>query len=109
MTRLELIKLIGDVLTRIDVLRGSLSPGEPNRIALDGIRKDLDASQLQLSKNQFDDNTQAFIKATAELDAINADLQETIKSINKVAETLTNLKRLVAAVDGIVGAVLPIV
>jgi len=48
MTRIELIKLIGDVLTRIDVLRGSLAPAEPSRTELDGIRKDLDRKQLQL-------------------------------------------------------------
>jgi methyl-accepting chemotaxis protein len=109
MTRLEVIKLIGDVLTRIDVLRGSLSPDDPDRKELDSIRKDLDRKQLQLSKNQFDDNTQAFIKATGQLEAINDDLKQTIKSINKVAETLANLKRFVAAVDGIVGTVLPVV
>ena len=109
MTRIELIKLIGDVLTRIDVLRGSLSPSEPSRKELDAIRKDLDKKQLQLSKNQFDENTQAFIKATGQLEGINNDLKQTIKSINKVAETLANLKRFVSAIDGIVGAVLPIV
>ena len=109
MTRIELIKLIGDVLTRIDVLRGSLAPAEPSRTELDGIRKDLDRKQLQLSKNQFDDNTQAFIKATGQLEVINDDLKQTIKSVQKVVETITNLKRFVTAVNDITGSVLHLV
>jgi hypothetical protein len=106
MTRLELIKLIGDVLTELDVLRGSLLPDEPNRKKLDKLRKQLDKRQLQLSQNQFDDNTKGFQQATRALEVINKELTKTISNEENIATTIENLKRFVKAVDGIVGVVL---
>ena len=108
MTRLELIKLIGDVLTKLDVLRGSLMPDDPARRELNRLRKQLDGSQLKLVQTQFNENTKAFLQATAELEAINKDLKKTLTSVEKLVTTITNLKRFVAAVNGIVGAVAPL-
>jgi hypothetical protein len=50
MTRLELIRSIGDVLTKLDVLRGSISFDEPSREDLDSLRRKLDKKQLQLAQ-----------------------------------------------------------
>jgi ABC-type transporter Mla subunit MlaD len=107
MTRLELIQLIGDALTQLDVLRGSLLPGEPNRTLLDQLRDELDTQQLKLAQNEFDDNTAAFVDATAKLVAINKDMNQTLKSIDKLVTTIDNLKRFVGAVNDIVGIALP--
>jgi len=109
MTRIELIKLIGDVLTKLDVLRGSLLPTDINRTELDSLRTRLDASQLKLSKNKFDDNTNDFIKATEDLAAINKELKITINKIEKVVTTLNILKRFVAVIDDILKIVLSII
>lgn len=109
MTRIELIKLIGDVLTKLDVLRGSMLPGDSNRRELDRLRKQLDGLQLRLAKTQFDDNTQAFITATAEITAINKELKKTLNKIEKVVTTLETLSRFVTAVDDIINAVIPLV
>lgn len=107
MTRLESIKLIGDLLTKIDVLRGSLMPDSPNRTALDRIRKSLDKKQLVLSQNQFDDNTQEYINAAKKLEDINKEVKKTISKIEKLVETIENLKRLVGAVENIIKVAIP--
>lgn len=107
MTRTELIKLIGDVLTKLDVVRGSLLPNDSNRLELDRLRKQLDGLQLKLSQNQFNENTQAFVKATGDLEAINKELKKTLNKIEKVVTTLETLKRFVTVVDDIVKIALP--
>ncbi len=106
MTRQELIALIGDVLTRLDVLRGSISPGDPRRHSLDLLRNDLDGRQRQLVKNQFDDNTAEFQQATSDIKALNADLKQTLDDISALEDTLQSLQQFVSAVDGIVGVAL---
>src|SRR5689334_13857575 len=107
MTRMELITLIGDVLTRLDVLRGSLMPDDPNRHQLDELRDSLDAKQRKLAQNQFDDNMAAFQQATTQLTSVNAALRVTIGQIQRVVDTLANLTRFVSAVDTIVGIAVP--
>ena len=107
MTRLELIKLIGDILTKLDVLRGSLLPGEPDRVQIDDLRKHLDHLQLQLVKSQFDDNTQDFLQAGKNISAINKDLKQTIDNVEQRVTTIANLKRFVAAVDSLVTTFAP--
>jgi len=109
MTRQQLITLIGDVLTRLDVLRGSMLPEDPRRHALDILRNDLDGRQRQLVKNQFDDSTAEFQEATASLKALNSELKQTLDEIAALEETLKNLERFVSAVDEIVGVALGVV
>lgn len=108
MTRMELIVLIGDVLTRLDVLRGSLSPGAPGRQDLDELRNQLDARQLQLAQTQFNENTASFQAATEKLKVVNTDLKATLNDLDKLVTTIGNLRRFVTAVDGIIGAILPV-
>jgi len=50
MTQLEVIRMMGDVLTEIDVAVGSLLPGDPNLTALQDLRRLLDSRQLVLSR-----------------------------------------------------------
>lgn len=107
MTRLELIKLIGDILTKVDVLRGGLLPDEPDRLTLDRLRKKLDGMQLQLVKEQFDDSTAAFQSATEELTAVNKSLRKTINDIDKLVTTIETLKNFINVVNKIIGIVLP--
>jgi hypothetical protein len=64
MTRIELIRGIGDTLTRLDVLRGGLLPRDPQRVALDDLRLLLDDRQRRLSQQLFDETTEAYRRAT---------------------------------------------
>jgi hypothetical protein len=109
MTRLELIQLIGDDLTRIDVLRGGLLPSDPQRRRLDDIRLLLDDRQRQLSKQQFDESTIEFRKAASDITRINQQVKATIDNIERLVTTLDNLGRLMSAVDTILGLAIPLV
>lgn len=109
MDRNELIKLIGDVLTKLDVLRGSLLPDDPQRKDLDRLRSRLDLLQSELVQNAFDDSTADFKDAAAKIRVVNAELRKSIDDVEKVADTLDALRRFVVAVDSLVSIVLPIV
>ena len=109
MTKTELIELIGDVIVKVDELSTRFLRNDPERRPLDELRDALDAAQLRLVQEQFDENTAAFQQATASLAAINADLKRTIGDVNRVVETVANLRRFVSALDEIVGIAAPFV
>ena len=101
MTKLECIKLLGDIIVRLDTQRGSLSPGTPKRKKLDEIRRILNEKQLELADLIFDENTAAYKAATDKLTAINKDIKKTIDDVDKVAKTFAALASLVTAIDGL--------
>ena len=107
MTRLELIRMIGDVITAIDIRRGSMLPNDPRRRELDDVRKDLDQKQLQLSGEQFDDATEGFKKAAKSLSQINGELENALDRAEDIVTTINTLKRFTQAVDGIIRIALP--
>ena len=106
MKRLELIELIGDCLTDIDLLRASLLPNDPNLASLDELRGRLDSRQRRLSAQIWNDNTPLFQNAAQALSDVNNDLGKTIADLKKLVETLGTLQRFFAAVDKILGIVL---
>lgn len=80
-----MIRAIGDLLTRLDVLRGSLLPGHPERLALDDLRLLLDDRQRRLSQQHFEENTQAFRDAAADFAEVNAEVRHTIARHPRIA------------------------
>jgi len=108
MTRTELITLIESVIEKLDVLGGSIPEGESSQ-QLDQLRDRLSSQQLQLAQEQFDENTAVFKAATAKLAEVNANLKTTINQIDKLVETVENIKRFVSAVDEIIGAAVAVV
>lgn len=107
MTRLELIKLLGDVLKRLDVLGGSLLPTDPSQSEISRLRKKLDRMHLQLVKDDFDESTADFQAAADELATVNNSLRKTINDIDKLVTTIETLKDFVNVVNKIVGIVFP--
>ena len=55
MTHLDVIRMVGNVLTEIDVTVGSLMPGDPDMVVLQDLRRLLDSRQLMLSRHVFDE------------------------------------------------------
>ncbi len=102
MTRSELIRLIGDVLTQMDVLRSERTPGSSDRDRLDELRDDLDEYQRELVSALIDENTPGFNDLTASLRVINAELNQTIDDLAELAETLEALVNFVGVVQKIV-------
>jgi len=101
MTRLELIRLMGDVLTEVDVLRSNFSREDANRKQLDTIREKLDIIQHKLVRSIISDNTEQFKTLTVSLKEINTNLNQTIEDVDKTAETLETLVNFVGVVEKI--------
>jgi hypothetical protein len=97
MNRIDLIKLVGDAITEIDVLLGSNIP-DNTRNTLEFQRNTLDSVQLLLVKNQFNDNTSLYLQATKELKDVNDTVKTTLNDISKIIETMGNITRLVNSV-----------
>jgi hypothetical protein len=102
MTKLELIRLVGDLITELDVLRSSFSRGTDIRRCLDDRRDDLDAQQRQLVRSVLQDNTVRFREFAMEANTVAATLKLTINNSNRVAETLENLVALLDVIQKIV-------
>src|SRR5215831_9378010 len=100
-SRLELIRLIGDVITEVDVLRSDFRRETKTRKNLDNIRDELDTAQRILVRNVINENTKQFREVTTELKEINEELRETIDDVDKVAETLETLVQFVGVVQKI--------
>ena len=98
MTQLEVIRMIGDVLTEIDVAVGSLVPGDPNLTALQDLRRLLDSRQLVLSRQVFEDNTSNFQQAAADLKAVNDGIRGSIRRIDEMTKVIENVTRFLNAV-----------
>lgn len=101
MTRLELIRSVGDVITEVDVLRADFKRETRTRKSLDNIRDELDTAQRKLVRNVINDNTKQFKEATTSLKEVNADLRESIDDVDRVAETLETLVKFVGVVQKI--------
>lgn len=91
MTKLEVVRMIGDVLTEIDVMAGSLQPNDPNLQRLMNLRVDLDHRQLRLCKQIFDDNTPQFQATAQQLGAVNNTIRGTISQINNIETFIGNV------------------
>lgn len=107
MTKLELIQMIGDVITEIDVARGSLLPNDPNRIRLDDLRLLLDDRQRQLSKAVFDENGEKFQEATKKLEEIDSQIEGSIKKLEDMEASFKNIQRFLDAVTTTLTAIAP--
>ena len=106
MTRLELIRLVGDVITQVDVCRADGRRGTPEREHLDELRDDLDAFQRRLVRALVDDGTPRFQDLAASLREINSELGRTIDDGTRMAATLETLVRFLEVVRE-VGELIP--
>jgi uncharacterized protein Yka (UPF0111/DUF47 family) len=101
MTRLELIRLIGDVIVKVDELRSTFDRENPIRIKFDNIRDELDANQRKFVRSIISDNTEEFKNRTNSLKETNGKLRQTIDDVDKVAATLQTLVEFVGAIQKI--------
>lgn len=102
LTRPDIIRIVGDAITEIDVLRADYDRGTPIRRDLDNMRDDLDAAQRKLVRSVIRDNTNEFEQCAMSLKNINDELRETIESVDSTAQTLQTLVKFVAAIQSVV-------
>ena len=100
MTVNELIRLIGDVLTRLDVL-GSDLHGTDQEEEVRRRRGELDELQRTIVRSELQAATERYRELTSDLVAINADLQLTINEVEQAAQTLETMVRFVEVVGEI--------
>lgn len=105
MNRLDAIRLIGDVITEIDVLKGSLLPDDPRREKLNDCRLLLDERQQRLARSVIDDNTDTFQTASAKLKTINARIDTTLDDLDRLDTTLKSINTFITAVTSLLSAV----
>jgi len=104
MTRLDVLEMIGDVITEIDLARGSLLPDDPNRHQLDDLRILLDDRQRKLSQTTFDESKHQFQDAAQKLQSINSQIQGTIQHVGDIVTVLNNIKDFLAAATTLITA-----
>jgi hypothetical protein len=105
MTKLQLIQMIGDVLTDLDVAIGSLAPNDPQHRQLLDLRLLLDDRQGVLSREVFVENSAGFQQAAQEIAAINSGLQQTIQRLDQLNATIDNVSRFLNALTSLVSTV----
>ena len=93
MTRLDVIRMIGDMLTEIDVRVGSLAPGDSGVVRLQDLRSLLDARQLTLARQAFDDNTARFEAAAERLRAVNRQVREQLERLDDTVAVIGNVAK----------------
>jgi acyl-CoA reductase-like NAD-dependent aldehyde dehydrogenase len=101
MTLLESIKAVGDILTELDVLMGSLLPSDARQRDLRDLRLLLDDRQRELARQIFDENSVKFQQAAEELQAVNNQIRGSIRQIDKLNQTIQNVTRFLNAVTGL--------
>jgi uncharacterized membrane-anchored protein YhcB (DUF1043 family) len=101
LTRLELIRLIGDVITEVDVARSNFRRETKVRRHLDNIRDELDTFQRKLVRSVIRDNTADFKDLTKSLQEVNGELRLTIQDVDEIAQTLETLVKFVGVVQKI--------
>lgn len=93
MTRLDVIRMIGDMLTEIDVMVGSLAPRDPELVRLQDLRRLLDSRQLMLARQAFDDGTPRFQAAAERLRAVNGEVRERLERLDDTVAIVGNVSR----------------
>ena len=97
MTKVELIRLIGDVLRQLDNLQTSRS-ADLNGDLLTEVRNALAKQQLKIAITDLDESTPAFVKAIEDILASNGAIEPADEGI----ALIDKLKCFSKALDGLV-------
>lgn len=107
MTRVELIKSIGEALRNLDHLRTRRPADDSISRKLNELRNTLARQQLTLAINDFDEDAAAFFEATREIEMLSAELAAATSRPDPDNIRIDTLERLVRAVDSVVNIAIP--
>jgi hypothetical protein len=100
MSRVELVRLIGDVLRQLDVRTdrsADLSSAVPTEV-----RNALATQQLKIAITDLDESTPAFFKASEDILDLKSKLNGAIQSADDGLALVDSLKLFVETLDGLV-------
>lgn len=95
----DVVRLIGDVLTELDLLMASPDLSDSDFKDVRKLRRALDGLQGKIVAQEFKENTKAFQNAAERLKKVNADLEQTISDVEKVAATIESITTLISAAE----------
>jgi hypothetical protein len=101
MTKLELLKMIGDVLTEIDTTIGNLLPSDPNQRDLQDQRILLDDRQRQLAGQIFEENSAEFQNAAQQVQQANTGIAASLQNLQNLQNGIANVTRFLNAVTSL--------
>ncbi|XOF33223.1 MAG: hypothetical protein ACL93V_14620 [Candidatus Electrothrix sp. YB6] len=101
-TDLDLIQLIGDWIIELDMKRAKFDRDSAERKKLNSCRDKLDASLRTLVREGISAETAEFRQHAAALEEVNKDLHGTFKKMDKIADTMETVVKLVGVVEKIV-------
>lgn len=102
MSPTDLIQIIGNILTGIDVLLQNSALDPATWQQLWALRKHLDDQQRELVSSEIDETSADYEAATAQLAPINQQVIKTLNDIAKVADTIKMVSQIASIVDGMI-------
>jgi len=101
MTLVELVKLIGNILTEIDSMlsRPELSTSDPDWQQLYALRKHLDDQQRELVKLSINLSDAAYTTATQQIAAANAEITKVLGDFAKIDKVINNIAKVAGYID----------
>jgi hypothetical protein len=108
MNKVQLVTVIGDVLTQIDV--ALQTPGKDNASwqTLYALRKHLDDQQRDLVRISLNENDSDYDTVTKKLSAANTDLKSTLNKFAKVGAIISAVSKISSYVDQILKLATPL-
>lgn len=103
MNTLDLVRLIGDIVTELDVIRSDWRIKLDDKIALDNFRDRLDAVQKILIRNAFRAQTSQVNSAAQQLIGLNDGLKKELKDLQGITQALHTLTQLVDILERVAG------
>jgi hypothetical protein len=103
MTRVELIRLMGDVLRQLDALKTSQSQHDPSFALLTEVRNALAKQQLKLAISDLDEKSPAFRKVSEDILTFGSELRS-VGAPDDGDSLVDHLTSVVKAVDDLVEA-----
>ncbi|MGA2403285.1 MAG: hypothetical protein ABSG91_16515 [Syntrophobacteraceae bacterium] len=94
MTKLELIKLIGDLIVKIDeVILSGKGLQDPERPGWEKSRKRLNDAQRELGKLVFREDDSRYVEYTDELNKVNKSLKQELASLEELKKALGQVEQ----------------
>ncbi len=102
MNQLDVVEMIGNQLTQIDMAIARLAPSDPNAAELTALRRSLDLQQQLLVKQAFDENAAQFQEAAKNLRVVNDSIADSIQNIDRIATAIDGVTRFLTSVTNVV-------